>query len=164
MRMKLIRGRLLSFERAPLGLEDTAAYSYIEDGALLLKDGVIQAIGDAADIGSPEGAEIVDHRPHLVLPGLIDAHIHFPQAQVIASYGAQLLDWLNTYTFPAERRFVDPEHAARIAEAFLDELLRHGTTTAAAYCTVHKASADAFFTAAQKRNMRMIGGKCLRIV
>ena len=71
------------------------------------------------------------------MPGFIDAHIHMPQAQVIASWGAQLLDWLNTYTFPEESKFADPAHAARIAGLFLDELLRHGTTTAVAFCSVH---------------------------
>ncbi|MCP4048694.1 MAG: guanine deaminase, partial [Gammaproteobacteria bacterium] len=94
-------------------------------------------------------------------PGFIDAHIHFPQAQVIASWGAQLLDWLNTYTFPEETKFSDPQHAARIASSFMDELLRHGTTTAAAYCSVHSPSVDAYFGEANARNMRMIGGKVM---
>ena len=76
------------------------------------------------------------------MPGFIDAHIHMPQAQVIASWGAQLLDWLNTYTFPEESKFSDPAHAARIAGLFLDELLRHGTTTAVAFCSVHPTSAE----------------------
>ncbi len=79
-----------------------------------------------------------------ILPGFIDTHLHFPQMQVIASYAANLLEWLNTYTFPEECRFVERAHAQRIATLFYDELVRHGTTTAVAYCSVHKTSADAF--------------------
>ncbi|WJR69536.1 guanine deaminase [Neorhizobium sp. CSC1952] len=160
---KLIRGRLLSFKRAPLSLTDTDSYSYEHDGALLVADGRIAASGDYATVkaGAPEEVEEIDHRPHLILPGFIDMHLHFPQMQVIASYAADLLEWLNTYTFPEECRFVESGHAARIATHFYDELLRHGTTTAVAYCSVHKASADAFFAEALKRGMCMVGGKVM---
>nr|WP_143531815.1 guanine deaminase [Xaviernesmea oryzae] len=160
---KLIRGRLLSFKRAPLSLTDTDSYSYEHDGALLVADGRIAASGDYATVkaGAPKEIEEIDHRPHLILPGFIDMHLHFPQMQVIASYAADLLEWLNTYTFPEECRFVESGHAARIATHFYDELLRHGTTTAVAYCSVHKASADAFFTEALKRGMCMVGGKVM---
>src|SRR5690606_31084484 len=111
--------------------------------------------------GAPEDVEEIDHRPHLILPGLIDTHMHFPQMQVIASYAGSLLEWLNTYTFHEECRFVESSHAARIATHFYDELLRHGTTTAAAYCSVHKTSADAFFAEAMRRGMCMVGGKVM---
>lgn len=163
MSMVLLRGRLLSFRRAPLAIDDTQSYLYIEDGGLLLENGRIAAIGDYADIRekAPEHVEEKDHRPHLIVPGLIDMHLHFPQMQVIGSYAANLLEWLNTYTFPEECRFVESAHAQRIATHFYDELLRHGTTTAAAYCSVHKTSADAFFTEAMKRNMLMVGGKVM---
>src|SRR6185312_7482600 len=99
------------------------------------------------------------HRGKLIVPGFVDTHVHYAQVDVIASYGRQLLDWLNDYTFPAERAFADPDHARKIAGLFLDNLLRHGTTTAAVYPTVHKQSVDAFFEAAQRRNLRMICGK-----
>ena len=92
---------------------------------------------------------------------MIDAHAHFPQMQVIASFGAELLDWLNTYTFPEETKFSDPEHCRRIARLFLDEMVRHGTTTVATYCSVHKASAEAFFAEAQARDMLIIAGKVM---
>src|SRR4029079_6154251 len=112
-----------------------ASYTYCEDGAILIRDGRVVTSGPTEGVmqAAGEGVEVVDHRPHLMMPGFIDAHIHMPQAQVIASWGAQLLDWLNTYTFPEETRFSDPGHAARIAGAFLDLLLAHGTTTAVAY-------------------------------
>ena len=95
------------------------------------------------------------------MPGFIDAHIHCPQTQVVGSYGAQLLDWLHNYTFVEEQKFVDPGHCARIAEFFLDELVRCGTTTAMVYCTVHPQSVDAFFSAAERRGARMIAGKTM---
>jgi len=163
MTEKLIRGRLISFKRAPLSLTDTESYAYEHDGALWVTDGRIAAFGDYAAVRSsaPEGIEEIDHRPHLILPGFIDMHLHFPQMQVIASYAANLLEWLNSYTFPEECRFVETDHAARIATHFYDELIRHGTTTAVAYCSVHKTSADAFFAQALKRGMCMVGGKVM---
>src|SRR5690606_28873386 len=93
--------------------------------------------------------------------GFVDTHIHFPQTEMIASYGEQLLDWLNNYTFPEERKFADPDHARRVAGLFLDELLRNGTTTAMVFGTVHKAAVDAFFSESYQRNMRMLAGKVL---
>jgi guanine deaminase len=158
----ILRGRVLRFLSEPQGIDDSASYAYDEDGAILVRDGRVAAIGLASEVmPQAPGAEVVDHRPHLLMPGFIDTHIHMPQAQVIASWGAQLLDWLNTYTFPEESRFSDPAHAARIAGRFLDELLRQGTTTAVAYCSVHPTSVDAFFTAAEARNLRMLGGKVM---
>jgi len=95
------------------------------------------------------------------LPGFIDAHVHFPQMQVIASYGAELLDWLNKYTFPEETKFLNAQHGRRIARLFLDEMVRQGTTTVAAYCSVHKQSAQAFFAEAHDRDMLVIAGKVM---
>ncbi|MFN7124482.1 MAG: guanine deaminase [Allorhizobium sp.] len=159
----LIRGRLLSFHRAPDHAGDSESYLYEEDGALLVRDGKIAATGAYADVKPKAGTDVteIDHRPHLILPGLIDCHVHFPQMQVIASYAANLLEWLNTYTFPEECRFVESAHAERIATQFFDEFLRQGTTTAVAYCSVHKASADAFFAESLKRGTLMIGGKVM---
>ena len=163
MTVKLLRGRLLSFKRAPQSLTDTDSYLYETDGALLLDGGKIAASGNYADVkaSAPEGTEEIDHRSHLIMPGFIDTHLHFPQMQVIASYAANLLEWLNTYTFPEECRFVETAHAKKIATHFYDELIRHGTTTAVAYCSVHKTSADAYFAEAMKRGMCMVGGKVM---
>jgi guanine deaminase len=159
----LIRGRLLSFNRAPEHAGDRESYLYEEDGALLVRDGKIASAGAYADVKPKAGADAteIDHRPHLILPGLIDCHVHFPQMQVIASYAANLLEWLDTYTFPEECRFVESAHAKRIATQFFDEFLRQGTTTAVAYCSVHKASADAFFAESLRRGTLMIGGKVM---
>ena len=163
MKTMLIRARTLSFLRAPLSMDDTAAWRYESDGALLVADGIILASGPYAAVREQARADAIeiDHRPHLIVPGFIDTHVHFPQMQVIGSYAANLLEWLNTYTFPEECRFVETAHAERIAGFFYDEMIRHGTTTAVAYCSVHKASADAYFGEALKRNMRMVGGKVM---
>lgn len=159
---RLLRGRLLTFHAEPQGPDDTSAYSYIEDGALWVANGLIVASGDYPDIAAQAPTvPVTDHRPHLMMAGFIDPHIHFPQVQVIASWGAQLLDWLNTYTFPEEARFADPAHATRMAALFLDQLTAHGTTTAVAYASVHAASAEALFAEAARRDMRMIAGKVM---
>ncbi len=159
----LLRGRTLSFRRWPETIDDQAAYVYEEDGALLVRDGRIAAAGTYAEVAKKagEGVKTVDHRPHLILPGFIDTHVHFPQMQVIASYGAELLDWLNTYTFPEEKKFRDTQHGRRIARLFLDEMVRHGTTSTVAYCSVHKASAEAFFEESHARDMLNIAGKVM---
>jgi guanine deaminase len=159
---RIIRGRVLSFSDDP-ALSGSRAYSVIDDGAVLVAGGSIEAVGAARDIlaRAPPGAVIDDHSGLLIMPGFIDAHVHYPQTQVIGSYGAQLLDWLYNYTFVEEQKFADPAHCARIAEFFLDELFRSGTTTAMVYCTVHPESADAFFSAAEQRGARMIAGKVM---
>jgi len=158
--VKVLRGRVLSFVDEPASIDDAKSYRYIEDGAVVVGGGKIIMVGEF----NPKAAahhEIIDHRGKLILPGLIDPHIHFPQMQVIGSYAANLLEWLNTYTFVEEQRFADKAHATRIAARFFDELIRHGTTTAAAYCTIHPTSVDAFFGEAAKRDMLMVGGKVM---
>jgi guanine deaminase len=163
MSNQLIRGRVLTFVKEPAGVDDAGSYRFFEDGAVFVSKGKIAGVGPYGDVAKQVGpsVKIADHRPHLVMPGFIDTHLHFPQTQAIASYGAQLLEWLNTYIFVEEQKFKAPEHAAFIADRFMDELLSNGTTTAAAYCSVHPESVDAFFTAAEERNMLMIGGKVM---
>ena len=158
----LLRGRTLTFSAEPSGPEDVEAYNYCEDGAVLIEDGIILATGPYDRVAAQGiNAREIDHRPHLLMAGFIDTHIHFPQVQVIASWGAQLMDWLNTYTFPEETRFASPAHSAAMATKFYDLLIGHGTTSAVAYCSVHKTSVEAYFTEAERRNMRMIGGKVM---
>ena len=159
MTRTILRGRVLSFLEEPQAADDHGSYRYFKDGAVEIEDGKITSVGQFAR--PPDGTQVVDHRPHLILPGLIDPHIHFPQMQVIGSYAANLLEWLNTYTFVEEQKFIDEAHAQRIAGAFFDELLRHGTTTASAYCSVHPESVEAFFSEAEARNMLMLGGKVM---
>ncbi|TIN50159.1 MAG: guanine deaminase, partial [Mesorhizobium sp.] len=163
MTSKLLRGRTLSFLRWPEAIDDHSAWRYEEDGGLLIDNDKIIAAGPYAEIAKRAGAgvETIDHRPHLILPGFIDAHVHVPQMQIIASYGAELLDWLNKYTFPEESKFANAQHGRRIARLFLDEMLRQGTTTVVAYCSVHKSSAEAFFAESHDRNMLNIAGKVM---
>ena len=159
---RLVRGRILTFTDDPAAA-GAAAHTYIEDGAVLMKNGRIEAAGEAREVFSdaPQDAAVDDHSGCLVMAGFIDAHIHYPQTRVNGSYGAQLLDWLHHYTFLEEQKFADPAHCAEVAEFFLDELFRCGTTTALVYCTVHPQSVDAFFTAAERRGARMIAGKTM---
>jgi guanine deaminase len=161
--VRAIRGRLLTFLDDPHVVGEAASHRYVEDGIVLVADGRIVRAGEASAIlpTLPPDAPIDRYPDALVLPGLIDLHVHYPQTQVIASYGAQLLDWLEKYTFVAEQEFAESRHAAAIARFFLDELLRNGTTTAAVYCTVHPQSVEAFFAEAARRNLRMIAGKVL---
>jgi guanine deaminase len=160
---RAIRGRLLSFIDDPAIVGEAACHRFMEDGIVVVADGRIAHVGDAAALLPTLPPEVaIDHHPGaLVIPGFIDLHIHYPQTQVIASYGTQLLEWLQKYTFPEEQKFADAGHAAAVARFFCDELLRNGTTTAAAYCTVHPQSVDALFTEAARRNLRLIAGKVL---
>jgi guanine deaminase len=156
---RAVRGRLLTFVRAPGGAGDVASYRYVEDGIILVEDGRIAAVGRAPELLERCNNAPIDHYPGaLILPGLIDTHIHFPQTQVIASYGAQLLEWLEKYTFVEERKYADAEFAARQAQFFLDELARNGTTTACCYGSVHPQSVDALFAAAEARGAGVIAG------
>ena len=155
-----LRGDLLDFTADPAwGEVESSAVRFRPDHWLLIESGRIA--GAQADAPG-DGWERIDHRGRLILPGFIDTHVHMPQLEVIASYGTELLAWLNTYTFPAEMRFADPDYAQAGAALFLDALLAHGTTSAVAFATAHKVSADALFAGAQQRGMRLITGKVLQ--
>ncbi len=145
---------------AVVGVEQS--YQYFEDGILLIENGKVAQVGAAAELlPKLTGVDIQQYHDALITPGFIDTHIHYPQTGMIASYGEQLLDWLNTYTFPTEKQFEDKAHAAEVADIFLKELLRNGTTTALVFGSVHPQSVDAFFEAAQKLDLRMIAGKVM---
>ena len=154
---------VLHFLSDPGEGDDPHAMQFFDDGLLVVEDGRVKAIGDAASLLSslPGNAQLVDYSGRLILPGFVDAHIHYPQTDVIASYGMQLLDWLERYTYPAEAGFDDAARARETAEFFLDELLRNGTTTALVFATVHALSVDVFFQCALARNLRMVAGKVL---
>lgn len=159
---RAVRGRLLWFVGDPV-VEGARAYRYLDDGVMLIRNGVITAIGEAFAVErqlTPD-TEVIDAGDRLVTPGFVDPHIHFPQTQVIASYGAQLMDWLNRYTFVEEQRFANPAHARKVAGFFLDTLLRNGTTTALAFGSVHPGSVEAFLSESGRRNTRMAAGKAM---
>ncbi|HKW85025.1 MAG TPA: guanine deaminase, partial [Burkholderiaceae bacterium] len=155
-----LRGDLLDFSAEPAwGDIDSPAVRYRPDHWLLVENGrIVRAQPDEPDASWQRH----EHRGRLLLPGFIDTHVHMPQLDVIASYGTELLEWLNNYTFPAETLFADPERSRAGAELFTDALLAHGTTSAVVFATAHKVSAEALFGSAQARGMRVITGKVLQ--
>jgi guanine deaminase len=155
------RAQLLTFNGDPA--HSSIAAVFHEDGLLIVEDGHVVATGAYAALSSQlaPGTQVQDMRGKLIVPGFIDTHIHYPQTDMIASPAPGLLPWLETYTFPTERRFADPAYAQDTASFFVEELLACGTTTALVYCTVHKESADALFTESEARNLRMVAGKVL---
>ncbi|HEX3142149.1 MAG TPA: amidohydrolase family protein, partial [Rhizobacter sp.] len=133
-----LRGDLLDFTAAPeWGAIESSAVRYRPDHWLLIEGGRIVGAQPGAQPPDASWAHH-DHSGRLILPGFIDTHVHSPQLDVIASYGTELLDWLNTYTFPAEMRYADPQHSRAGAALFLDALLAHGTTAAVVFATAHK--------------------------
>lgn len=147
----------------PASNTESDSVEYFEDGLLVIEDGLVSRLGPAADLMPTLGPDVllVEQPDMLIVPGMIDCHVHYPQVDMIASYGEQLLDWLEKYAYPEELRFADAAHAGRVAEFFTDELLRNGTTTALTFATVHPASVDAIFESAERRNMRLLAGKVL---
>ena len=159
MTLRAFRGEILSVARDPRDHADAVRHE--PDGLLLVEDGIIVARGPYGDLAGRYGDVSIEQLPGLVIPGFVDAHIHYPQMDRIASHGAQLLDWLDRHIFPAEKAFAERAHADTVAAAFLDELLRNGTTSALVFPTVHAHSVDALFEAAERRAMRIISGKVL---
>ncbi|CAH0991381.1 Guanine deaminase [Sinobacterium norvegicum] len=161
-KLTAVRGNILHFLADP-SVHGEEAYQYVEDGILFCENGHIKKLAPAHEILGelPEDVEIEHYPGHLIVPGFIDTHVHYPQIGMIAAYGEQLLEWLETYTFPTERRFSDQVYAEQVAEVFLNELVSCGTTTALVFGTVHPQSVDAFFNKAEARNLRMICGKVL---
>lgn len=143
----------LSPETKPQAADDTR-------GGVLIAGGKIEMVGHGPTLREqfPQ-AKVTDYGDKLILPGFVDAHVHYPQTAIIASWGKRLIDWLNTYTFPEEMKFKDAAYAAEIAERFFDLSLSHGTTTVASYCTIHPESVHAFFTEASRRGVAAVAGK-----
>ncbi|TDJ36403.1 MAG: guanine deaminase [Gammaproteobacteria bacterium] len=160
---KAFRASILHCLGDPGEKDDPAAMEYFADGLLIVEDGHVAALGDAKQMlgGLAGDIELTEHSGKLIVPGFIDCHVHFPQVDIIASHGEQLLDWLARYAYPAEEAFADAEHAHAVAGFFVDELLRNGTTTALVFPSVHPQSVDAIFKAADKRGMRLLSGKVL---
>jgi guanine deaminase len=159
--VRAIRASILHFTADPgSGAGD---HEHFEDGLLVIEAGRVARLGPAGPLlaSLPGDMEVIDRRGMLVVPGFVDAHVHYAQTDVIASPGRDLLHWLEAYTFPAEARFAQRAHATEAAEFFLDECVRHGTTTALVFGTVHPCSAEAFFEVAERRGMRMAAGQVM---
>ena len=138
---------------------------YFDDGLMVVdnKSGKIIDVGNFSDLRSSWDISnnLIHFRDRLIMPGFVDTHVHYPQYKVIASYGTSLLEWLNKYTFVEEQRFSDVAYADQIANLFLDELIKNGTTSVMTFCTSFKQSVEAFFNAAENRNLRMAAGKVM---
>ncbi len=156
----LILGQTLGFTADPFHTPPDEAARHETRGGLLVEHGRIAALGPADDLrrAHPDAA-VTDMKDALITAGFVDAHAHYPQTAIIASWGKRLIDWLNAYTFPEEMRFADPAHAAEIAARYFDLTLANGTTTVCSYCTIHPASVDAYFAEADRRGLRAVGGK-----
>lgn len=160
--MQAFRASILDFIDDPLKVGDNS-YRYFEDGLLVINEGKVHSFGDYQQLVSTlaQDIKVTDYRDHLIMPGFIDSHVHYPQIDVIASHGAQLLDWLQRFTFPTEQRFEDEAVAEEAAQFFIRQLLMNGTTMAMVFATIHAQSVDAVFNAALQRNMRLISGKVM---
>jgi len=142
---------------------DSPQMQIIENGMLVVNKGIIEAIGPADEIqpSLDPSLPVKDYSDKIIVPGFIDTHVHYPQSDMIASYGEQLLDWLQRYTYPTESRFASIEYAQEVANFFVEEMLKNGTTTASVFATTHPCSVDAVFSAAENNGMRLIAGKVL---
>lgn len=154
------KGNILYFTQNPA--QNSHAYNYIESGILYVQNGKVIDVGKYNELKQKYNqAVITDYADKLIMPGFVDVHVHYPQTEMIASYGRQLLEWLNTYTFPNERKFSNSAHAKDVANFFLNQLIDNGTTTALIFATVSPVSVDALFQSAENKNMRIISGKVL---
>ena len=157
--MQLLIGQTLEFVGDPFEMGQSAA-RHRTRGAVAIEAGLIVEVGEAEDLKQRHpAAERVDYGKSLIMAGFVDAHAHYPQTAMIASWGKRLIDWLNTYTFPEEIKFADPDYAKEIANRYLDLIIAHGTTSVCSFATIHEASVDALFTAATERNMAIATGK-----
>lgn len=156
---ELLLGQTLGFAATPM-TEGPSAARVSARGGVLIEGGIIAAVGEADDLRRAHpAARVTDYGDALISAGFVDAHAHYPQTAIIASWGKRLIDWLNSYTFPEEMRFGDPAYAAEIAARYFDLTLANGTTTVASYCTIHPESVDAFFAEAERRGLCAFAGK-----
>ncbi len=156
----ILIGQTLAFDADPFDVQPEDAARISSRGGVLIRGGRIAAMGEASDLQAAyPAAQVTDHGTALITAGFVDAHMHYPQTGIVASWGKRLIDWLNTYTFPEETRFGDRAYADDVAGRTLDLALAHGTTTLTSFCTIHPESVDAFFGAAAARGMAVVGGK-----
>lgn len=160
--MQYVRGAVLTFTSDPDG-ENHPGVEYLEDAVVVIDGAHIQSVVNYSNFLAEggDGQAVHDVRPGLITPGFIDTHIHYPQMNIIGSYGAQLMEWLERYAFPGELAYADEAYAETQAELFMQRLFQHGTTSALTFTTVHPHVTDALFRAAQKRSARVICGKVL---
>ncbi len=156
----VLRGHTLSFGDDPRVVGPDEAIRSHEDGAVVMgRQGRILWHGAFADLPRAHAeAPCERHDDALILPGLIDAHVHFPQHRMLAAPAHDLLEWLDRFAFPEEARYASADHAAAAAESFLDKLVSHGTTSALVFSSVHGQAADCLFRAARRRGLCLVTG------
>lgn len=161
--MHVLTGQTLTFIDDPLKAGEQRALRHRERGAVVIgDDGRIAWEGERSELPARHaGLPRTDHGAALVMPGFIDAHLHYPQHRMLAAYGKDLLDWLNRYTFIEEQRYGEPVFAQAAAKAFIGELFSHGITSCLAFSTIHPVALDALFTEAQDQGMALISGKTM---
>jgi guanine deaminase len=156
----ILRAPIFHTPRNPFRYDD--ALEVFPDGALLVENGRVAACGDYLEVRAqyPE-AYVRDMRDGVLLPGFVDAHIHYPQVRALGGIGYSLLDWLENITLPEEAKFAHPSYARAVAQEFLHSLASHGTTTALVF-GAHFAGATAeLFEQAQASGLRIISGLVL---
>jgi guanine deaminase len=149
----VIRGKLFTL----LGDGEKNEYLYDDDGVMVVGSG-----GRILSVGSQVPDEYshyqVVNTQHLIIPGFVDAHVHYPQLPVIASYGASLLDWLDKYTFPEEIRYGDRSYAGGRAARFLALILEKGVTSAAVFSTIHDVALEALQVSNRDIGLNLVSG------
>ena len=156
-----IRAPLLSYDDNPFKADPAACVRHESDGLILVANGRIDYVGPFAADRVPANVALHEYRDALLMPGFIDAHVHYAQTPMIGAYGKQLLDWLEAYVFPVEQRYADTGFARSMARLFFAQELAAGVTTTLSYCTVHPGSVDAYFEEAARLGLRAGAGKVL---
>ncbi len=156
------RGSIFHFV-CPADAGTAPTFEFVQDGLLLVENGHVKQMGDFRSLKNslPSRVPIADHSGRIIMPGFVDAHIHYAQTDIIASFGRQLLNWLTEYTYPAETLFADEQHGRNTARFFLNELLLNGTTSALVLPTVHALSVHTLFETADAMNLRIVSGKIM---
>lgn len=162
----ILRATIFHVPKNPF--RESGALEAYADGGLLVDDGLIVACGDYAAVRAahPQAPER-DLRGGVLLPGLVDAHIHYPQVRLIGGIGYSLLDWLEKHTLPEEARFSNDGYARTVAGEFLHALASHGTTTALVFGAHFAGATEIFMEAARAAGVRIVSGltladRCLR--
>lgn len=162
--LKGIRGQAITFKSDPFLFTESDCYDYYNDALIVIQDGKILAVGEYKDVSPiyPDLKDIDSYEDAVIMPGFVDAHVHYVQSPMIGSFGDTLLNWLNQYTFPTESKFKDKRFADEVAKIFFRQILRQGTTTANVFSTTFEESVDAFFEESERYDTRMISGKVLQ--
>ncbi len=144
---------------------DPQTLEVLDDVAIVVDDGEIIAMLGADDPERPQVVATADdvvvvEPPGVLVPGLVDLHIHAPQwPQLGSALDVSLEEWLFRHTFPLEARFADTGFAVEVWESLVGGLLAHGTTTAVMYGTVHEEATLELARTCLDRGLRAFVGR-----